>query len=75
MDTETELTWQPLRRSTVTGHRVSLRPGYRPVETRRLGFWAWLAEIPLRQMAKSMATEPDNKRWFQEERDDEESPA
>ena len=62
-------TWQPPKRSTRTGHRVSDRIGYRPIETRRLGFLAALAEYPMRWLARSMATEPDNRRWHQEELD------
>jgi hypothetical protein len=47
--------WTPPPRDTVTGHRISLTPGYRPIETRRLP-WQWkLAEYPMRWLARLMA--------------------
>ena len=52
------ITWVPPSRERRSGHRVSSRPGYRPVETRSLGdglrarFWAVLAEVPMRKLAR-----------------------
>jgi len=66
-DGGTDRYWQPPPRSTSTGHRIPRRPGYRPVQTRSLGFWAILAELPMRRLAKAMADEPDSRRYHQEE--------
>jgi hypothetical protein len=48
------LIWSPPLRSIRTGHRIALA-GYQPVETRKLGWRWWLAEIPMRILARSMA--------------------
>lgn len=58
--------WDPPRRSTVTGHRIARRPGWKPIETRRLGLRAWLAEHAMRALARSMSSaSPD--RYLAEE--------
>jgi hypothetical protein len=60
--------WTPMPRCTGCGHRTSLVPGWRPIETRRLGFFYWLAELPMRLLARSMKRHSDNRRWAGEER-------
>lgn len=39
-DPDWKPTWQPCRRSTITGHRIS-RPNFRPVQTRDYPIWPW----------------------------------
>lgn len=51
--------WTPPARSKDNYHRVSLAPGYRPIETRKLP-WQWkLAEFPMRWLAR-LAANTDN---------------
>jgi hypothetical protein len=49
--------WYPPPRSTRTGHRVSVREGWRPVETRRMPVWPWwpleiLSRVAARKVGK-----------------------
>jgi hypothetical protein len=45
--------WMPPMRNTKTGHRVSVGP-YKPIGTRHLNWRWWLAEIPMRMLARHM---------------------
>jgi len=47
--------WYPPGRSTVTGHRISIG-NYKPIRTSKLGWRWWLAEIPMRILARSMVS-------------------
>ena len=51
---EQERIWQPPARSVETGHRISTTAGWQPVETRHLSWLWWLAEWPMRWLARSM---------------------
>ena len=44
--------WQPAARDMRTGHRVSLAPGWRPVQTRRYPPWWWPFELVSRLQAR-----------------------
>jgi hypothetical protein len=46
--------WYPPPRLISTGHRVSEGLGWRPIETRKLPWRWWLAELPMRWLARSM---------------------
>lgn len=46
--------WTPPPRSVITGHRVPSAAHIRPVPTWRLNWRWWLAEWPMRSLAKSM---------------------
>jgi hypothetical protein len=71
-----EGTWSPPYRDTRTGHRVSLRPGWRPIETRKLPARLWIPELIMRAVARYVGNarwyRPEV--WFQEERDREPEP-
>lgn len=67
--------WQPMPRCTGCGHRTSLVTGWRPVGTRYLGFLYWLAELPMRALARSMEHETSNRVFAGEEREPDEEPA
>ena len=43
--------WQGPARDMATGHRVSLRPGWQPIATRRYPAWWWPFEIMSRWQA------------------------
>lgn len=58
-----EIWYPPVRCMDCSGHRVSDVPGMVPIETRSLGFWAWLAEIPMRRLA--VAARKDKKKRLQ----------
>lgn len=60
--------WAPMARCTECGHRVSLSSGWRPIETRKLGWRAWLAEPFMRLLAKSQRNASGPK-FSQEERE------
>jgi hypothetical protein len=53
-DWQADAMWCPPLRSIKTGHRVSIG-NYTPIETRRLNWRWWLAEIPMRILARHMA--------------------
>jgi hypothetical protein len=65
-------TWSPPYRDTRTGHRVSIRPGWRPIETRKLPWRLWIPELMMRAVARYVGNirwyRPEV--WFQEERDE-----
>jgi len=44
--------WQGPARDMATGHRVSLRPGWQPIATRRYPAWWWPFEIVNRLQAR-----------------------
>jgi hypothetical protein len=71
-----EGTWSPPYRDTRTGHRVSIRPGWRPIETRKLPARLWIPELIMRAVARYVGSarwyRPEV--WFQEERDREPEP-
>ena len=54
MKIDDDTMWIPPARSMVTGHRVSIGP-YKPVATYDLNWRWWLAEIPMRMLAKHVA--------------------
>lgn len=61
--------WQPPPRDKRTGHRISLTPGYHPIQTRKLP-WQWkLAEFPMRWLARLAADTYDNRLVTGEEPD------
>jgi hypothetical protein len=45
-------TWTPAPRCGGCGHRLSRDGIARPISTRRLTPWYWLAEIPMRMIAR-----------------------
>jgi hypothetical protein len=47
--------WIPPARSKKTGHRISIDPGWRPIATHSLNWRWWLAEYPMRWLARSMS--------------------
>jgi hypothetical protein len=44
--------WQPPAREMARGHRISLEPGWRPIETRRYPAWWWPFELVNRLQAR-----------------------
>ena len=48
-----DLAWQPPARLMKGGHRISLRPGWRPIQTRRYPAWWWPFEIVNRWQARA----------------------
>jgi hypothetical protein len=59
--------WRPPPRClTCGGHRVSIVKGKRPIATHKLWFWVWLAEYPMRWLARSLR-EMDPNTWTMEE--------
>ena len=57
----------PPRCATCGGHRIARLSGDRPIETRKLSIWHKIAELPMRQLAKSMQF-AHARDWFAEER-------
>ena len=49
-----ECIWIPPPRNLATGKRTSIGP-YRPIATRYLNWRWWLAELPMRWLARHMA--------------------
>jgi len=62
------LVWFPPPRCANCGHRAGRR-GMRPVETRRLPWRLWLAELVMRAAARYVGRHPTDRNWYQEEKD------
>lgn len=67
------LAWQPPARDMRTGHRVSLRAGYRPIQSRRYPAWWWPFELVNRVQAR-LARYLDEDQRRGEERDGTDQP-
>lgn len=63
--TDEKWAWAPPQRGLASGHRVA-RPGYKPRQTRSLGIWAILAEIPMRHLARKMGHVTDPEAYWEE---------
>jgi hypothetical protein len=62
--------WRPpMRCVTCGGHRVPSVSGKRPIATHKLWCWAWLAELPMRWLTRSLRKR-DSRTWSMEEDDD-----
>jgi hypothetical protein len=58
--------WYPMPRCDGCGHRVSEQLSWRPIKSKKLPWWTWLAEWNMRLVARLMADASDRVRMGEE---------